>query len=109
MDIRLAYGRNGLNISLPDDRTTVIEPGFVPGLPDQEGALRTAIRDPVGSKPLRQLVSADQTVAISVCDITRPMPSNLVLPIVLRELAHVPSDQIAILIATVTHRGNTDD
>ncbi|HCH08718.1 MAG TPA: hypothetical protein DEW32_05885, partial [Dehalococcoidia bacterium] len=109
MDIRLAYGRNGLNISLPDDRTTVIEPGYVPGLPDQEGALRTAIRDPVGSKPLRQLVSADQTVAISVCDITRPMPSTLVLPIVLRELAHVPSDQITILIATGTHRGNTDD
>ena len=109
MDIKLAYGRNGLNISLPDDRTTVIEPGYVPGLPDQEGALRTAIRDPVGSKPLRQLVSADQTVAISVCDITRPMPSNLVLPIVLGELTHVPSDQITILIATGTHRGNTDD
>ena len=37
------------------------------------------------------------------------MPSTLVLPIVLRELAHVPSDQITILIATGTHRGNTDD
>ncbi|MCH7800114.1 MAG: DUF2088 domain-containing protein, partial [Chloroflexi bacterium] len=107
MDIKLAYGRDGLNISLPDERTTVIEPGYVPGLPDQEGALRTVVRDPVGSRPLRQLVSSDQTVAISVCDITRPMPSALVLPVVLRELAHVPRDQITILIATGTHRGNT--
>ena len=107
MDIKLAYGRDGLNISLPDERTTVIEPGYVPGLPDQEGALRTVVRDPVGSRPLRQLVSSGQTVAISVCDITRPMPSALVLPVVLRELAHVPRDQITILIATGTHRGNT--
>jgi nickel-dependent lactate racemase len=109
MDIKLAYGRNGLNISLPDERTTVIEPGYVPGLPDQEGALRTAVRDPVGSRPLRQMVSPEQTVAISVCDITRPMPSSLVLPIVLRELSHMPNDQITILIATGTHRGNTEE
>jgi nickel-dependent lactate racemase len=109
MDIKLAYGRNGLNISLPDERTTVIEPAYVPGLPDQEGALRTVVRDPVGSKPLRQLVSPDQTVAISVCDITRPMPSALVLPVVLRELVHVPREQITILIAAGTHRENTPE
>lgn len=109
MDIKLAYGRNGLNISLPDERTTVIEPAYVPGLPDQEGALRTVVRDPVGSRPLRQLVSSDQTVAISVCDITRPMPIALVLPVVLRELAHLPREQITILIATGTHRKNTPE
>jgi nickel-dependent lactate racemase len=109
LDIKLAYGRDGLNISLPDERTTVIEPAYVPGLPDQEGALRTVVRDPVGSKPLRQLVSPDQTVAISVCDITRPMPSALVLPVVLRELGHVPREQITILIAAGTHRKNTPE
>ena len=109
MNIKLAYGRKGLDISLPDDRTTVIEPAFIPGLPDEAGALRTAVRDPVGTRPLRQMVSPDQTVAISVCDVTRPMPSAAVLPVVLRELRHVPNDQVVVLVATGTHRANTPD
>ena len=109
MNINLAYGRTGLSVSFPDERTTVIEPGFIPGLPDEVGALRTAVRDPVGARPLRQMVTPDQTVAISVCDITRPMPSATVLPVVLRELRHVPNDQVVVLVATGTHRANTPD
>ena len=61
----------------------------------------------VGARPLRQMVTPGQTVAISVCDITRPMPSATVLPVVLRELRHVPNDQIVVLVATGTHRANT--
>ena len=107
MKVKLAYGRDGLEVELPDDRTTVIEPTFVPGLPDPEGAILTALRNPIGTMPLRRLVNPGQTVAISVCDITRPMPSRTLLPILLGELRHVPPEDITILIATGTHRSNT--
>ena len=107
MRVDLAYGRTGLSLELPDDRTTVIEPTHVPGLPDEPGAVRSAIRLPVGCQPLRQMVRSEQTVAISVCDVTRPMPSSTVLPVILGELAHVPNDQITVLVATGTHRPNT--
>ena len=110
MLVNLAYGRTGLEVELPDDLTTVIEPTYVPGLPDQEGAIRNALRNPLGGGPtLRRLVKPGQTVAISVCDVTRPMPSSTVLPVLLRELAHVPSDQVTIMIATGTHRPNTPE
>jgi len=110
MLVNLAYGRTGLKVELPDDLTTVIEPTYVPGLPDQEGAIRNALRNPLGGGPtLRRLVKPGQTVAISVCDVTRPMPSSTVLPVLLRELAHVPSDQVTIMIATGTHRPNTPE
>ncbi len=108
MKVRLAYGRDGLEVELPDERTTVIEPTYVPGLPDVNGAILTALRNPIGAPPLRQLVKPTQSVAISVCDITRPMPSNLLLPLLLGELRHVPPENITILIATGTHRANTD-
>ena len=104
MRIKLEYGRGGLMVDLPDDRTTVIEPTFVPGLPDPDGALRTALRNPIGTPPLRRMVDRGQTVAISVCDVTRPMPSSAVLPTLLAELEHVPDEQIVILVATGTHR-----
>ncbi len=109
MEITLAYGLHGLTVDLPDGRTTVIGQVYAPGLPDEVGALHGALRNPIGAAPLRRLVRSDQTVAISVCDITRPMPSAVVLPVLLAELAHVPSDQIAILVATGTHRADTPE
>ena len=109
MLVDLAYGRTGLTVDLPDDRTTVVEPSYVPGLPDERGALTVALRNPIGTPPLRRMVRPRQTVAISVCDITRPMPSSTVLPAVLRELAHVPNKNIVILIAAGTHRANTPE
>ena len=109
MLVNLAYGRTGLTVEFPDDRTTVIEPTYLEGLPDQRDAVRAALEHPSGTAPLRDLVSAGQTVAISVCDITRPMPSVTVLPVVLDALAHVPTNQIAVLIASGTHRATTHD
>ncbi len=109
MKVRLAYGRDGLEVDLPRERTTVIEPTYVPGLPDAEGAIRTALRNPIGTAPLRQIVKQGQSVAISVCDITRPMPSRTLLPVLLGELRHLPPQDITILIATGTHRTNTNE
>ena len=110
MKVRLAYGRTGLVIDVPEDRTTVVQPQYLPGLPDQHGAIRTALRDPVGGvSPLRRMAGASDIVAISVCDVTRPMPTSTVLPMVLGELRHVPDENIVILIATGTHRPNSHD
>ena len=107
MIVNLAYGRTGLPVEFPDDRTTVIEPTWLDGLPDQAGTVRRALDHPLGSAPLRERVRRDQTVAISVCDVTRPMPSATVLPVVLEALSHVPADRIAIMIASGTHRATT--
>ena len=110
MKVRLAYGRTGLVIDVPESQTTVVQPQYLPGLPDQYGAIRTAIRDPVGgASPLRRTAGPSDIVAISVCDITRPMPTSAVLPVVLEELRHVPDENIVILSATGTHRPNSCD
>ena len=82
MNIKLMYGKTGLDIELPES-TTVIEPQFIPGLPDENGAIISAIRNPINSRPLREIVKSGQKVGISVCDITRPSPTKTVLPIVL--------------------------
>ena len=106
MNVDLAYGRGRLSVDFPEDRTTVLEPSYIGGLPDEQAAIRHALRMPLGAPPLASRVKADQTVAISVCDITRPMPSHTLLPVLLGELAHVPDERIVILIAAGTHRPN---
>ena len=109
MNISLAYGRGRLAVNVPEERTTVIEPSYIEGLPDEATTIRHALRQPIGAQPLRTLVSTEHTVAISVCDITRPMPSSTLLPVLLEELSHVPTTQIKILIAAGTHRECTHD
>jgi len=111
MRLRLAYGKEGLEIELPDDApVTVIEPRFVPGLPDEEAAITAALRSPLGAPPLRDLVGAGDTVAIVFSDLTRPMPNDRALPPLLAELnaAGVPDEQIVLINALATHRPQTE-
>ena len=107
--VRLAYGEHGLDVDLPSDRTTVVEPTYVEAAEDQRGLLRDALRNPVHGPALRELVRPGQTVAISMCDGTRPQPRDLMIPAVLEELEGVVAlDDVVVLVATGTHRGNTD-
>ena len=107
MDINLSYGKKGLTVQLPTDLTTIVSPEFIPALPDQQGAIKHVLRNPIKKAPLKTSVKPGQKVAISICDVTRPMPNHTVLPIVLSELNHIPQEDITILIATGTHRAVT--
>ncbi len=110
MKVQLAYGRNGLEVDLPDHNLTVIEPSFVPGLADERAALLAAMREPINSRPLRELAHPGQTVAITFCDITRPMPNDRVLPVLLQELesAGIQRQAITLINGTGLHRPNTE-
>ena len=109
MHIKLAYGKTGLWIDLPDSaRVTVVEPQFVPGLPDPAAALTAALRQPIAAAALRDRVTPDHTVGIVFSDITRATPHHLILPAVLGELGHVPRGNITLFNALGTHRPNTE-
>ena len=107
MRLRLDYGVDGLVVELPRERVTVIEPVFTPGLTDPHAALVAAIRAPTGRPALREIARRGQSVAISVCDITRPQPRRAMLQALFDEMPAVRAEDITILIATGTHRPNT--
>ena len=109
MRVKLAYGREGLWVDLPDRNVTVVEPRFAPGLPDEAGAIARALRQPIGSRPLRELVASNDTVAIVFSDLTRPTPNDRLLPPLLAELAAVPRERIVLINALGLHRVNTED
>ena len=107
--VELAYGTTGLTVDLPAARTTVVEPRWEPTVPDSPAVLRKALRAPVAGAPLRDRVRPGSTVAISVCDATRPQPRELMVRAVLDELdGLVRLEDVVVLVATGTHRGNTD-
>ena len=106
MRVKLAYGTDGLPVDFKHP-VDVIEPGDIPPLDDPSKALELALRNPLGSPPLRDTAKPGDRVVISISDITRPAPNRAMLLALLNELAHVPSDQITILIATGLHRACT--
>lgn len=109
MKLRLDYGTEGLDVDVPDDRLTIIEPVYRPPVPDAHAALRQAMRAPIGRPPVRELVRAGQTIAISVCDITRAQPRRETLEALFAELPDLRMEDVTVLIATGTHRVNTPE
>lgn len=107
MQLTLPYGETRLTLDIPHARVDVITPRFVPGLVDEAGAFREAVRSPQGCTALAQQVSATDRVAIVIPDITRALPSERLLTWLFAELAHVPAANFVIIIGTGTHRPNT--
>jgi nickel-dependent lactate racemase len=105
--VDLAYGSSQLTVELPDG-TSVVAPEDRPGVPDELGAVRDALRSPVEGPALRDVVRRGAKVAIAVCDGTRPQPRRPMLAAILEEIAGtVDLDDVVVLVATGTHRGNS--
>ncbi len=109
MKTKLAYGRSHLEVNLPE-QTQIVAAPFTPGLPDAPAALTAAIRRPIGTPPLAELVKAGDTVVIVHSDITRPAPNHLMIPALLAELegAGVRRQDISLLNGLGTHRPQTE-
>ncbi len=70
-----------------------------------------AIQNPIGSERLSQMVSPGESVVIITSDITRPMPSKLVIPHVVEELrlGGIVDGDITIVFALGSHRAHTEE
>jgi lactate racemase len=108
--VDLAYGSDGLAVDVPGERTTIVEPQYPPAAPDGRVAVLEALRRPVAGAPLREVARRGGTVAISICDGTRPQPRRVVVPAILEELdGLVRLEDVVLLVATGTHRPNAED
>lgn len=113
MRVKLDYGKTGLDVELPDSDRVVGPLAIREAAPltDTLGALEAALAHPIGTLPLLELAKGKRDACIVICDITRPVPNQLLLPPILRTLeqAGIPREKITILIATGLHRPNEGD
>jgi len=99
-----------MELSVPDSADVLVAQD-VPPVPRPDEAVPAALAAPIGSPPLAELVrrKKPRRVAITVSDITRPVPNRLFLPPMLKVLndCGVPDSQIVIIIGTGMHRPST--
>jgi len=108
--VHMLHGRCGMALRVPDS-AVVLTGQDAPPLPQPDRAVRDALARPIGSAPLAELLAdrRPQRVAITVSDITRPVPNGDFLPAVLDVLnaAGVADEQVVIIIGTGMHRPST--
>ena len=72
--------------------------------------MEEALREPIGSPPLHVLAKDRRKVVIIASDHTRPVPSQVIIPPMLREIRKGnPEAQICIVVATGCHREMTQE
>jgi nickel-dependent lactate racemase len=82
----------------------VLPPPAPPAVPDLAAALAAALAQPVGSRPLREVVTARTRAVVIVSDASRDEPRAALYAAVRRELAALPDDRITLAVANGTHR-----
>lgn len=105
-------GLRMIELTLPDHiECTLVNTKPMPVLPDAREAIRSAILHPIGSERLSRKVRPGQKVAIIVTDITRKLPEEIILPLLLEELQEggIRMEDVTLVVATGTHRPNTRD
>lgn len=73
-----------------------------------EALVEEALRSPIDASPLSELARGKKRIVLIASDHTRPVPSRVLIPPMLREIRKGnPEADVTILIATGCHRGTT--
>ena len=112
MKLTFGFGSGVQEVTLKDENLLGVLTGndVPPGLTG-EAEVRRALREPIGSEPLRDIVKPGEKIAIVTSDITRPMPTYKVMPALLEELyaAGVKKEDITLVFALGSHRKHTEE
>ncbi len=110
MEFDLGFGAGTQKLTVPDENLVcVMLPNPVlHALTGQEEVAR-AMKNPIGTPRLKQIVHAGEKIVIITSDITRPLPSYEILPLLLDELyaAGIPEADITLVFALGSHRKHT--
>jgi nickel-dependent lactate racemase len=112
MKIKIDYGKNGLWIDVPDKNLTkILSMKDSKPIKDPMANIKKALESPIGSPSLAELVRGKKSACIVICDFTRPVPNQILLPPILSTLEEngIKRKNIVILIATGLHRPNLGD
>lgn len=108
----LPYGSGCQKVMLPEEHILYdIHGNKASVASDIKEATLNALRSPVESAPLKDVVQKGDKVAVIVSDITRLVRTADFLPVVIDEInaGGVPDEDITIVVATGTHRAHTPE
>lgn len=111
--IKLPYDKKTITVEIPDENFAgklVSEAATYHNKLTEAETVEKSLDHPIGSASLETLAKGKQNIVIISSDHTRPVPSHIMTPILLRRLRSVaPDARIRILVATGFHRPSTHE
>jgi nickel-dependent lactate racemase len=111
MNLLLPFNKKQIPIDIPEQNfagslVSKVE-SYQPNL-SQHDLVEASLDQPIGSPKLEDLVRGKKNIVIISSDHTRPVPSKIITPILLRRIRRAqPDAAIKILVATGFHRPST--
>lgn len=112
MEYSFGFGKGKMNFDIDSENILgILEPNEVKIELTGADEVRRAMENPIASSRLKDIVKPGEKVVIVTSDITRPMPSKIVLPVVIEELnsAGIKDQDITIVFALGSHRSHTEE
>ena len=113
MKISLPYDKRTMSAEIADKNVLAVlesKAASYKAEKSQEELVEESLDNPIGSPRLEDLVKDKKKITIISSDHTRPVPSQITMPILLRRIRSVaPEAQISILVATGFHRPSTHE
>ena len=110
MEFTLGFGSCTQKLNVPDENLIcVLMPNTVQQGLTGEAEVSRALGNPIGTPRIGQIVRPGETVAIVTSDITRPLPSYKILPLLVEELlqAGIRRQDITVVFGLGSHRKQT--
>ena len=110
MEFTLGFGSCTQKLNVPDENLIcVLMPNTVQQGLTGEAEVSRALENPIGTPRIGQIVRPGETVAIVTSDMTRPLPSYKVLPLLVEELlqAGIRRQDITVVFGLGSHRKQT--
>jgi nickel-dependent lactate racemase len=107
VDVWIPYGKTDVCTRIPTKNYLgTIDAKEEPGVADPMAEITRALKEPLSSKLLSEIIKPESKIAIVVDDFTRPAPSNLMVPPLLDELNKlgVKDENVTIIFGCGTHR-----
>ena len=112
MRIEVGYGKGTQAAEIPEQNIqAILTPNQVEHRTDEEGITADALKEPIGAAPLRTYDLKDKKIAVISSDVSRPMPTWKVMPLLLDELyaAGAQKENITLVFGLGSHREQTDE
>ena len=112
MELKLGYGKDFQSVNINDKNIAdIILPSKLAEGKREKEILLDSLANPISSATIKGIIESNDKVAVITSDITRPVPSARILPLVIDEIkaCGVADENIIIVLALGSHRPHTEE
>ena len=112
MEFAIKYYKDLVSFQIPDKNVLgEILPNTCPSVESEEKEVRRALSEPFDSPLLSDVVRPGEKVVIITSDVTRPVPSRIIIPCLLDELRKAGGENkdITVVFGLGSHRKQTEE